>query len=74
MQEIGDAIGDLGKAMQGVKAPEPLRPPNIGAPSAPRPLPAGAPALHQLAAMLGGVQTGQVPASIMPVLKMLGRA
>jgi len=73
LEETGDAISKLGKAMQGVKAPDPLKPPNIGAPSVRSPLSAGAPPLHALAGLLGGVQTGQVPASVMPILKMLGR-
>lgn len=73
-QKIGSALSDLGKAMQGVKAPEPLKPPAGFAPAPRGPLQAGAPNLQALAAMLGGTQTGQVPASVMPILRMLGKA
>jgi hypothetical protein len=70
-EDLGDTISKLGRAMQGVKAPEPLHPPNIGAPSVRGPLAAGAPNLTQLLAH--GIQSGQIPPSIMPVLKLLGR-
>lgn len=73
LEQVGKSIGDLGKAMQGVKAPEPLKPPNIGAPSVRTPHPAGAPSVAQLGSLLG-VGGGQVPASAMPILRLLGRA
>jgi hypothetical protein len=73
MEEAGDTLSKLGKAMQGVKAPEPLKPPGFA--SAPgRPAAINAPQAQQIASMLAGVQAGQLPASVMPILKLLGRA
>lgn len=66
-QNVGDAIGTLGKAMQGVRAPEPLRPPQIGAPTAPHPLAANAPALAGLLGLAGGGRPSP------PILRLLGR-
>jgi hypothetical protein len=71
MEEVGDALSDLGKAMQGVKAPEPLKPPSSFAP-APHGPTAGQ-NIGALLAALGQARAGQVPPSAMPVLRMLGR-
>jgi len=66
-------LGGLGKALQGVKAPEPLKPPSSFAPSPGRPGQIQAASIPQLLAMLTRTGTGQVPASAMPILRMLGR-
>jgi hypothetical protein len=70
--KIADSLSTIGKAMQGVKAPEPLKPPNIGAPSVRSPTSAGAANISQLLQTLG-VGSGRVPASALPVLRALGR-
>ena len=72
-KKLQESLSTIGKAMQGVKAPEALRPPNIGAPAVRGPLSVNAPQIAQLMGLGSGVSQGQVPASAMPILKLLGR-
>lgn len=73
LEKAGKALSELGKAMQGVKAPEPLKPPGF-APAPHGPTASGAPNIAALLGALSRTQTGQVPPSVMPLLKLMGRA
>lgn len=73
MEAVGDAISDLGKAMQGVKGPEPLKPPSSFAP-APHQAAAQRADVPSILAALASARGGQVPPSAMPILRVLGRA
>lgn len=67
VSKIGSALSDLGKAMQGVKAPGALQPPKGFAPAPHGPRESGAP---QLASLLG-LGAGGRPS--LPILRLLGR-
>jgi hypothetical protein len=71
-KKLGESISALGKALQGVKAPEPLKPPGF-APAPHGPSASGAPNIAALLGALSRTQTGQVPPSVMPLLKLMGR-